>query len=63
MTDIGIERGGAIALLRHKPLRGVIAAAGILLTTLGVGDLMELISLIWSQRGFAVGEAFKLTQD
>jgi len=41
----------------------VIAAAGILLTTLGVGDLMGWMSLIWLQRGFAVGEAFKLTQD
>jgi hypothetical protein len=41
----------------------VIAAAGILLTTLGVGDLMGWMSLIWLQRGFGVGKAFKLTQD
>ena len=33
--------------------RSLVVAAGILLTTLGVGALMEWMGLLWFQRGFA----------
>lgn len=38
-------------------------AAGILLTTLGIGALMGWMGLLWSQGGFAPGEAIYLTQE
>jgi len=36
--------------------RSLVAAAGILLTTLGVGVLMGWMGLLRSQEGFAVGD-------
>ena len=38
-------------------------AAGILLTNLGMGALMGWMGLLWSQGGFAPGEAVHLTQE
>ena len=40
-----------------------MVAAGILLTTLGVGALMGWMGVLWSQGGFAPGEAVHLTQE
>ena len=58
------------SLLRQTELRRVatsarslVVAAGILLTTLGVGALMGWMGLLWSQGWFAPGEAVHLTQD
>jgi hypothetical protein len=56
--------------LRHKPFSEyshnegknlLFYAADILLTTLSVGALMEWMGLLWSQGGFALGEAIYLT--
>jgi len=41
----------------------LVVAAGILLTTLGIGALMGWMGLLWSQGGFAPGEAVHLTQE
>nr|WP_264480735.1 DUF6753 family protein [Planktothrix agardhii] len=43
--------------------RSLMVAAGILLTTLGVGALMGWMGVLWSQGGFAPGEAVHLTQE
>jgi len=43
--------------------RSLVVAAGILLTTLGVGALIGWMGLLWSQGGFASGEAVHLTQE
>jgi hypothetical protein len=43
--------------------RSLMVAAGILLTTLGVGALMGWMGVLWSQGGFAPGEALHLTQE
>lgn len=43
--------------------RSLMVAAGILLTTLGVGALMGWMGMLWSQGGFAPGEAVHLTQE
>nr|WP_242056983.1 DUF6753 family protein [Planktothrix sp. FACHB-1355] len=43
--------------------RSLVAAAGVLLTTLGVGALMGWMGMLWSQGGFAPGEAVHLTQE
>lgn len=43
--------------------RSLVAAAGILLTTLGVGALMGWMGMLWSQGGFAPLEAVHLTQE
>lgn len=43
--------------------RSLVAAAGILFTTLGVGALMGWMGLLWSQGGFAPLEAVHLTQE
>jgi hypothetical protein len=37
--------------------RSLMVAAGILLTKLGSGDSMGWMGLLWSQGGFAPGEA------
>ncbi|MEG3976528.1 hypothetical protein QT970_18175 [Microcoleus sp. herbarium8] len=39
----------------------LLYAADILLTTLSVGDSMGWMGLLWSQGGFALGEAIYLT--
>ncbi len=44
-------------------VRSLVVVAGILLTTLGIGALMGWRGLLWSQRGFAPGEAVHLTQE
>ncbi|MFB2895134.1 DUF6753 family protein [Aerosakkonemataceae cyanobacterium BLCC-F50] len=44
-------------------VRSLVVAAGVLLTTLGVGALMGWMGLLWSQGGFAPGEAVRLTQE
>ena len=56
------------SLVRQTELRRVatsagslVVAAGILLTTLGIGALMGWMGLLWSQGGFAPGEAVHLT--
>ena len=41
----------------------LVVAAGILLTTLGIGALMGWMGLLWSQGGFAPGEGVYLTQE
>lgn len=58
------------SLVRQTELRRVatsagslVVAAGILLTTLGIGALMGWMGLLWSQGGFAPGEAVHLTQE
>jgi len=58
------------SLVRQTELRKVatsagslVVAAGILLTTLGIGALMGWMGLLWSQGGFAPGEAVHLTQE
>ncbi|MEG3973068.1 hypothetical protein QT970_00390 [Microcoleus sp. herbarium8] len=58
------------SLLRQTELRRVatsagslVVAAGILLTTLGIGALMGWMALLWSQGGFAPGKAVHLTQE
>ena len=58
------------SLLRQTELRRVatsagslVVAAGILLTTLGIGALMGWMGLLWSQGEFAPGEAVHLTQE
>jgi hypothetical protein len=58
------------SLVRQTELRRVatsagslVVAAGILLTTLGVGALMGWMGVLWSQGGFAPGEAVHLTQE
>jgi len=43
--------------------RSLVVAAGILLTTLGVGAFMGWMGLLWWQGGFASGEAVHLTQE
>jgi hypothetical protein len=43
--------------------RSLVVAAGIMLTTLGIGALMGWMGLLWSQGGFAPGEAVHLTQE
>ncbi len=43
--------------------RSLMVAAGILLTTLGVGALMGWMGVLWSQGGFAPGEGVYLTQE
>ena len=43
--------------------RSLVVATGILLTTLGIGALMGWMGLLWSQGGFAPGEAVYLTQE
>ena len=43
--------------------RSLVVVAGILLTTLGISALMEWMGLLWSQGGFAPGEAVHLTQE
>lgn len=43
--------------------RSLVVAAGVLLTTLGVGALMGSMGVLWSQGGFAPGEAVHLTQE
>jgi hypothetical protein len=43
--------------------RSLVVAAGILLTTLGIGALMGWMGLLWSQGGFAPGEPVHLTQE
>ncbi|MFB2880615.1 DUF6753 family protein [Floridanema aerugineum] len=44
-------------------VRSLVVAAGVLLTTLGIGALMGWMGLLWSQGGFAPGEAVHLTQE
>ena len=44
-------------------VRSLVVVAGILLTTLGVGALMGWMGVLWSQGGFAAGEAVHLTQE
>ncbi|WP_265238874.1 DUF6753 family protein [Lyngbya sp. CCAP 1446/10] len=44
-------------------VRSLVIAAGILLTTLGVGALMGWMGLLWLQGKFAPGEAVHLTQE
>ncbi|MEG4009854.1 hypothetical protein QUA41_29215 [Microcoleus sp. Pol11C1] len=58
------------SLVRQTELRRVatsvgslVVAAGILLTTLSIGALMGWMGLLWSQGGFAPGEAVHLTQE
>lgn len=58
------------SLVRQTELRRVatsagslVVAAGILLTTLGIGALMGWMGLFWSQGGFVPGEAVHLTQE
>ncbi|MEG4576229.1 hypothetical protein QUA56_26695 [Microcoleus sp. N3A4] len=58
------------SLVRQTELRRVatsagslVVAAGILLTTLGIGALMGWMGLLWSQGGFAPGKAVHLTQE
>jgi hypothetical protein len=58
------------SLVRQTELRKVatsagslVVAAGILLTTLGIGALMGWMGLLWSQGGFAPGDAVHLTQE
>ena len=58
------------SLMRQTELRRVatsagslVVAAGILLTTLGIGALMGWMGLLWSQGGFAPLEAVHLTQE
>ena len=58
------------SLVRQTELRRVatsagslVVAAGIMLTTLGIGALMGWMGLLWSQGGFAPGEAVHLTQE
>jgi hypothetical protein len=41
----------------------LVVAAGILLTILGIGALMGWMGLLWSQREFAPGEPFHLSQE
>jgi hypothetical protein len=41
----------------------LVVAAGILLTTLGIGALMGWMGLLWSQGGFAPGEAVHFTHE
>ncbi len=48
--------------MRQTELTRVVAA-GILLTMLGIGALMGWMGLLWSQGGFAPGEAVHLTQE
>ncbi|MEG5004302.1 hypothetical protein QUB17_11620 [Microcoleus sp. B5-C4] len=43
--------------------RSLVVAAGILLTTLGIGALMGWMGLLWSQGGFAPGEAVHFTHE
>jgi hypothetical protein len=43
--------------------RSLVVAAGLLLTTLGIGALMGWMGLLWSQGGFAPGEPVHLTQE
>ncbi|MEG4202814.1 hypothetical protein QUA20_02635 [Microcoleus sp. Pol7_A1] len=43
--------------------RSLVVAAGILLTTLGIGALMGWIGLLWSQKGFAPGKTVHFTQE
>ena len=43
--------------------RSLVVAAGILLTTLGIGALMGWMGLLWSQGGFAPGELIHLSQE
>ncbi len=43
--------------------RSLVVAADILLTTLGIGALMGWMGLLWSQGGFAPGQAVHLTQE
>jgi hypothetical protein len=43
--------------------RSLVVAAGVLLTTLGIGALMGWMGLLWSQEGFAPGELVHLTQE
>jgi hypothetical protein len=40
-----------------------VVAAGILLTSLGISALMGWMGLLWSQGGFAPGQAVHLTQE
>jgi hypothetical protein len=58
------------SLLRQTELRRVatsarslVVAAGILLTTLGIGALMGWMGVLWSQGGFAPGKPVHLTQE
>ncbi|MEG4293250.1 7-cyano-7-deazaguanine synthase [Microcoleus sp. C2C3] len=58
------------SLVRQTELRRVatsagslVVAAGILLTTLGIGALMGWMGLLWSQGGFSPGERVHLTQN
>ncbi|MEG3926143.1 DUF6753 family protein [Microcoleus sp. T3_D1] len=58
------------SLVRQTELRRVatsagslVVAAGILLTTLGIGALMGWMGLLGSQGGFAPGKAVHLTQE
>lgn len=44
-------------------VRSLVVAAGVLLTTLSVGALMGSMGVLWSQGGFAPGEAVHLTQE
>ncbi|MEG4301755.1 hypothetical protein QUB16_03460 [Microcoleus sp. D3_18a_C4] len=43
--------------------RFLVVVAGILLTTLYVGALMEWMGLLWLQRGFAPGKAVHFTHE
>jgi hypothetical protein len=43
--------------------RSLVVAAGILLTTLGIGALMGWMGLLWSQERFVLGESVHLTQE
>jgi hypothetical protein len=43
--------------------RSLVVAAGILLTTLGIGALMGWMGLLWSQGRFAPGEPIHLSQE
>ena len=43
--------------------RSLMVAAGVLLTTLGIGALMGWMGLLWLQGGFAPREAVNLTQE
>jgi hypothetical protein len=43
--------------------RSLVVAAGILLTTLGIGALMGWMGLLWLQGGFAPDESVHLTQE
>lgn len=73
MLDIALEGqiAEAVNSLVHQTefrrvgtsARSLVVAAGILLTTLGIGALMGWMGLLWSQGGFAPGEPVDLSQE